>query len=123
MKPETAQALARAWAGPDGTPEWAANMLRRAELLVAIRAVVETWGQYREGAADRLGVTRSRLNDLRHGRLDKFSVDSLITLAERVGLVVTVRIHRTAALSGASRSGPRGELPVGADVEECAVVS
>jgi predicted XRE-type DNA-binding protein len=97
MKQETAEALAREWAGPDGTPEWAANMLRRAELVVAICAVVENWERRQGQAADRLGVTRSRLNDLLHGRLDKFSVDSLITLAERAGLAVTVRIRRAAA--------------------------
>lgn len=97
MRQETAQALARAWAGPDGTPEWAANMLRRAELVVAIRAVVEKWAQHQGEAATRLGVTRSRLNDLLHGRLDKFSVDSLITLAERAGLAVKVLIRRAAA--------------------------
>jgi predicted XRE-type DNA-binding protein len=97
MNPETAEALARTWAGPDGTPEWAANMLRRAELVVAIHAVVETWGQRQAEIAVRLGLTRSRLYDLLRGRLDRFSVDSLITLAERAGLAVTVRIGHVAA--------------------------
>ena len=43
-----------------------------------------------------MGVTQPRLNDLLRGRLDGFSVDALIALAEPAGLAVEMRIAHAA---------------------------
>jgi predicted XRE-type DNA-binding protein len=92
MTDEPVQTFASVWDALEETPEGAANMRRRAELAHAIREIVEGWGQSQAQAASRLGVTQPRLNDLLRGRLDRFSVDTLIALAERSGLAVEMRI-------------------------------
>ena len=92
MSDESLQTFASVWDALEDTPEAAASMRRRSELAMAIREVVETWGQSQAQAAVRLGVTQPRLNDLLRGRLDRFSVDALIALAERAGLAVEMRI-------------------------------
>ena len=55
------------------------------------------WHPTHPQAAARLGVTQPRLNDLLRGRVDRFSLDALIGLAERAGLEVRMEITRTAA--------------------------
>ena len=84
------------WDALAETPEEAATMRRRAELALAIRGVVEAWGQSQSQAAARLGVTQPRLNDLLRGRLERFSLDTLMALAERGGLAVEMRISLAA---------------------------
>ena len=77
--------------------EEAANMRLRSELAVAVRGAVEGWHLTQARAASRLGVTQPRLNDLLRGRVARFSLDALIGLAERAGLVVRMEITRAAA--------------------------
>ena len=67
------------------TPVEAANMTVRADLLLAIRERVRAWGVTQETAAERLGLTRPRLNDLLRGKLDKFSLDALVNIAAAAG--------------------------------------
>jgi len=97
MIDEPLQTFDSVWDALAETPEEAASLRLREELAIAIRNVVEGWSQSQARAAARLGVTQPRLNDLLRGRLDKFSVDALIALAERAGLSVEMRISLAAA--------------------------
>jgi predicted XRE-type DNA-binding protein len=97
MTDDSVQAFASVWDGLEETPEAAANMRLRSELAIAVRDAVERWQLTQAQAANRLGVTQPRLNDLLRGRLDRFSLDALIGLAERAGLAVRMEITRRAA--------------------------
>jgi predicted XRE-type DNA-binding protein len=48
-------------------------------------------------AAKKLGLTQPRMNDLLRGRINKFSLDTLMNLATRAGLAVRVEVVRPAA--------------------------
>jgi predicted XRE-type DNA-binding protein len=85
------------WDAIEASPSEAASMKARAELMMAIRKIVDGWRITQAEAARRLGVTQPRLNDLLHGRIDKFSLDALVNLAAKTGLTVRVRIVRSAA--------------------------
>ena len=74
------------------TPEEAANLKARADLLTAIRARVKSWDVPEGQAAARLGITRPRLNDLTRGKLDKFSLDALVNIAAAARLRVEIRV-------------------------------
>ena len=74
------------------TPAEAANMKARAELLSALRARVQSWGLTQETAAERLGITRPRLNDLMRGKLAKFSLDALVNLTAAAGLGLEIKV-------------------------------
>lgn len=74
------------------TPEEAANMTMRSDLLRAIRKVVPGWGLPQTAAAKRLGVSQPRLNDLLKDRINKFSLDALVTLGARAGLTVRLDV-------------------------------
>jgi predicted XRE-type DNA-binding protein len=85
------------WDALEDTPAEAANMRARSEFLVAIQAAAEGWGLTQREAAERLGVTQPRMNDLLKGRIDRFSLDALMNLAHAAGLVVEWNLRRSAA--------------------------
>jgi predicted XRE-type DNA-binding protein len=85
------------WDAIEASPAAAANMKARADLMIALHETIDQWGSSQAAAAKRLGLTQPRLNDLRRGRITKFSLDALIKLATRAGLAVRVEIVRPAA--------------------------
>ena len=85
------------WDAIEDSPAAAVNMKARADLMIAIREVAESWKVTQAKAARRLGVNQPRMNDLVRGRIDKFSLDALMKLASRAGLAVRVEVVRPAA--------------------------
>jgi predicted XRE-type DNA-binding protein len=84
---------ATVWDAIKDTPEEAATMKRRADVMVAITGKVEGWNVTQREAARRLGVTQPRLNELLKGRISRFSLDALMALADRAGLTVKIAIR------------------------------
>jgi len=91
------QRFASVWDAIETVPAKAANMKARAEMMIAIRETVAKWGLTQAAAAKRLGLTQPRMNDLLRGRINKFSLDTLMNLATRAGLAVRVQVTRPAA--------------------------
>jgi len=81
-KPQT---FANVWDAIEDTPEEAAAMTARSDAMIAITAKVQAWKVTPREAAKRLGVTQPRLNDLLKGRIDRFTLDALLMMAERAG--------------------------------------
>ena len=77
--------------------EEAANLNVRAMLMVELEKFVREKGMTQKQAAERFGVTQPRISDLMRGKIDLFSVDSLITMLTHAGLKVDVRLKRSAA--------------------------
>ena len=63
------------------TPEEAANLRVRAELMDKITAIIEERGWTQTEAAGHCGVTQPRINDLLRGRISRFSLDALVNIA------------------------------------------
>jgi predicted XRE-type DNA-binding protein len=86
------QAFDNVWDALEDTPEEAAHMTMRSDLLIAIGQRVQGWKLTQAEAAQRLGITQPRLNDLLRGRITNFSLDALITLAGKAGFAVRLDI-------------------------------
>ena len=87
-----AKAYRSVWDAIADTPEEAANMQARAEMMRGIAAIVTRHQWTQAEAARRCGVTQPRMNDLLRGRLSKFSLDALVNMAARLGRVqVTIK--------------------------------
>ena len=84
------------WDAIEDTPEESANMRLRSELLIAVEQEVRSWGLTQAKAAERLGVTQPRLNDLLRGKIAKFSLDALVDLSARAGLAVKLGVEKAA---------------------------
>lgn len=72
------------------TPAEAENMRVRAALMRAVRERIDTFGWSQTTAATNLGITQPRVSELMNGRISKFSLDALVTLADRVGVHVRI---------------------------------
>lgn len=73
------------WDAIADTPEQAANLRARAELMRKIAAIVKESGWTQTEAAQRCGVTQPRMNDLLRGRVSRFSLDALVNIATAIG--------------------------------------
>lgn len=80
------------WNAIEGTPEAAENMRLRAALMMAIEGVIDRKEWTQAEAARRLGVTQPRVSDLVRGKIDLFSLDSLVNMAVASGLRVDLRV-------------------------------
>ena len=93
MKTKT---FANVWDALSDSPEEAATMKIRSDVMIAIHDAIRAWDTTQAQAASRLGVTQPRLNDLLQGKINKFSLDTLLTLAGRAGLKVKINIRNAA---------------------------
>ena len=91
-----AQTFANVWDAIEDDPEQAAMMTMRSNVMIAVNKKVRSWNITQAQAARRLGITQPRLNDLLHGKINKFSLDTLMTLATRAGLKVRIDVRSAA---------------------------
>jgi predicted XRE-type DNA-binding protein len=89
-KPDT---YASVWDALADTPEEAANLRARAELMQKIAAIVKDSGWTQLEAAQQCGVTQPRMNDLLRGRVSRFSLDALVNIATAIGRRVHVELE------------------------------
>lgn len=81
------------WDAIADTPEQAANLRARGELMRKIAAVVKESGWTQAEAAKRCGVTQPRMNDLLRGRVSRFSLDALVNIATASGRQVHLELE------------------------------
>jgi len=87
------KAYASVWDALADTPEQAANLRARAELMRKIAGIVKKNRWTQAEAAKRCGVTQPRINDLLRGRVSRFSLDALVNIATSLGRRVRVEIE------------------------------
>jgi predicted XRE-type DNA-binding protein len=90
------QTFANVWEAIEDSPEAAATMTMRSNVMIAITDQVRSWKATQAQAARRLGITQPRLNDLLNGKINKFSLDALMTLATRAGMKVKIDVRSAA---------------------------
>ncbi|MBE0656696.1 MAG: XRE family transcriptional regulator [Bryobacteraceae bacterium] len=87
------ETYASVWDAIADTPEQAANLRARAELMHQIEAIVKRKDWTQAEAASHCGVTQPRMNDLLRGRVSRFSLDALVNIATALGCKVHVEIE------------------------------
>ncbi len=86
-----------------GFPAEEAESLRlRADLMVQVRRLIEGRKLTQAAAAKILGVTQPRVSNLVRGKIELFSIDTLVDMLARAGVRVSLTIHR--GLSKSKRS-------------------
>jgi predicted XRE-type DNA-binding protein len=82
------ESFASVWDAIADTPEQAANLRARSELMRQITAIVKESNWTQTEAAQRCRVTQPRMNDLLRGRVSRFSLDALVNIATAMGCEV-----------------------------------
>lgn len=84
------------WEAIENTPQEAANMKVRSALMMAVQEYVTANNLTQAEAAQRLGVTQPRVSDLMRGKIELFSVDTLINMLAAAGQDIEIRLKRAA---------------------------
>lgn len=71
-------------------PEEAEHLRIRSDLMIALRQLIEDRRLTQAEAARVFGVTQPRISNLVRGRIDLFSIDTLVDMLARVGIRVEV---------------------------------
>lgn len=87
------QTYASVWDALADTPEDAANLRARADLMRQIAELIAANGWKQVEAAERCGVTQPRMNDLLRGRVSRFSLDALVNMATALGQRVHMELE------------------------------
>ena len=88
------QRFASVWDAIEDTPQQAASMRVRSELMMALQKWLKNKGLTQATAAGLFGVTQPRVSDLVRGRINLFSLDTLIHMAATAGLAPSVTIKK-----------------------------
>ncbi|MGO4154214.1 helix-turn-helix domain-containing protein [Cupriavidus sp. YAF13] len=80
------------WDAIADTPEQAANLRARTELMQQIAAIIKSNDWKQADAARHCGVTQPRVNDLLRGRVSRFSLDALVNIATALGRRVHIEL-------------------------------
>lgn len=81
------------WDALADTPEQAANLRARAELMQKVAEIVKQSGWTQAEAATRCRVTQPRISDLLRGRVSRFSIDALVNMCTALGCRVRLDLE------------------------------
>ena len=73
------------WDALGFSPQEAANLEARSELMMQLRSIIKENGWTQAVAAKRCGVSQLCINDLLRGKINKFSIDALVNMATALG--------------------------------------
>lgn len=87
---------ASVWDALTDNPAEAELLKTKSELMTAIRGHITAHAWTQTEAAKHFGVTQPRVSDLNRGKLSKFSLDALVSMAAAAGLHTEIRLLETA---------------------------
>ena len=91
------------WDAIEDTPQLAASMKARSTLMIELSSYIEKHGLTQAQAADLLGVTQPRISDLVRGKINLFSLDTLLDMASAAGMSPVLRLTKAKAIPGKPR--------------------
>jgi predicted XRE-type DNA-binding protein len=103
------QRFSSVWDAIEDTPQQAASMRARSELMMNLTEVIREKGMTQGDAAALFGVTQPRVSDLMRGKINLFSLDTLIDMAATAGMSPTVKVSKPKAVKHARPK--RGAAP------------
>jgi predicted XRE-type DNA-binding protein len=75
--------------------EEATHLKIRSDLMIRLTKLIEARGLTQAQAAELFGVTQPRVSDLVRGKIDRFSIDTLIAMLGHAGVKVQIVLGRT----------------------------
>jgi predicted XRE-type DNA-binding protein len=78
-------------------PAEAENLLLRTDLMLHIEGIIKERGLKQKQAAALFGVSQPRISDLKRGKLDEFSIDSLVNMLGHAGIRIDMSFRQIKA--------------------------
>ena len=79
--------------------EEATNLKVRSDLMIRLSKLIDGRELTQAQAAALFGVTQPRISDLVRGKIDRFSIDTLIAMLGHAGVKVQIVVGRTAKVA------------------------
>jgi predicted XRE-type DNA-binding protein len=80
------------WDALEDDPVRQENFKLRSELMITISETIKERGLKQQDAAKLLHISQPRVSALLQGKLDEFRLDTLVDLAHRLGLRVSINV-------------------------------
>jgi len=90
------QQFASVWDAIEDTPAEAENMKLRSTLMMTLKNHLISTGLSQVEAAKLLNVTQPRLSDLMRGKINLFTIDTLVNMAVAAGLNIEIFVRKAA---------------------------
>ena len=90
----TTKRYASVWDALEDTPGAAENLKIRSALMQELTAHIISAGMTQSAAAQQFGITQPRISDLMRGKIDVFSIDTLVNMFPAAGLHVDLRVRQ-----------------------------
>ena len=87
------------WEAIENTLQEAAAMRARADLMIALQERLTALRLTQAESAALLGVTQPRVSDLVRGKIDRFSIDTLVDMLAHGGVRVGVTLRKSKAVA------------------------
>lgn len=84
--------FASVWDAIEDTPEEAANMKVRSQLMMQLKSHITNSGLSQGDVAKLLDITQPRVSDLMRGKINLFGIDALVNMAAKAGLQVQLQL-------------------------------
>jgi len=84
--------FASVWDALEDDPVRQENYKLRSELMITISETIQARGLKQQDAADLLHISQPRVSALLKGKLDEFRLDTLVDIAHRLGLHVSINV-------------------------------
>lgn len=77
------------------SPQEAEHLKIRSDLMIRLSKLIEARGLTQAQAAELFGVTQPRVSNLVRGKIDRFSIDTLIAMLGHGGVKVQIVVGRS----------------------------
>jgi len=92
----TKKRFASVWDAIEPNGAEAENLRLRSALMMKLKDHIEGEGLSQSAAAKLFGVTQPRISDLTRGKIDLFSIDTLVNMLTTAGMQVEIRVRKAA---------------------------
>ncbi len=92
------QQFTSVWDAIEDTPAAAENMKLRSSLVMILKNHIVSTGLSQSEAAKLFGVTQPRVSDLMRGKINLFTIDTLINMAASAGLYIEICVRKADTL-------------------------
>ncbi|MHB8988277.1 MAG: helix-turn-helix domain-containing protein [Desulfobulbia bacterium] len=80
------------WDALEDDPAERESLKIKSRMMLDIEQHIKNMGITQAQAAKKMGVTQPRVSDLVNGKIDRFTIDMLITMLARLGLHVEIKL-------------------------------
>lgn len=95
MAPKLRRTTGNVFADLGFSAEEAEHLKLRADLMIELTKVIRARGLTQAKAAKLFGVSQPRVSDLMRGKIERFSIDTLVAMLGHAGVHVSLRVRQT----------------------------